>query len=178
MSLKVRVVAGEQEIERTLQRITHEIVERHPDCSELVLVGIRTGGVPLAKRIQEKIKVIEGRVVPLGVLDISLYRDDWSRISFHPEVKGTDIPVPIDDKVVILVDDVIFTGRTARAALDALIDFGRPKRVELAVLVDRGHRELPIQPNYVGFTVSTRPHEHINVRLRELNGEDAVLLEE
>ncbi len=172
-----KIWAGPEEIERTLTRLTHEIMERHPGCRDLILVGIRTGGVPLARRIQKKIAEIEGVRVPVGTLDISLYRDDWSRISFHPEVRSTEIPVPLDDKVVVLVDDVIFTGRTARAALDALVDFGRPKRVELAVLVDRGHRELPIEPNYVGFKIPTRPEEHVDVKLKELGEEDAIVLE-
>ncbi|OAQ21512.1 bifunctional pyr operon transcriptional regulator/uracil phosphoribosyltransferase PyrR [Thermosulfurimonas dismutans] len=175
--MKERLLAGAEEIERTLTRLTHEIIEKNRGCQNLILVGIRTGGVPIARRIQKKIAEIEGIKLPVGTLDISLYRDDWSRISFHPEVKSTEIPVPIDDMVVILVDDVIFTGRTARAALDALMDFGRPRRVELAVLVDRGHRELPIEPNYVGFRIPTHPEEHVNVRLKELEGQDLIVLE-
>ena len=170
-------MAGAEEIERTLARLTHEIVEKNRGCRDLILVGIRTGGVPIARRIQRKIAEIEGIKLPVGTLDISLYRDDWSRISFHPEVKGTEIPIPIDDMVVILIDDVIFTGRTVRAAMDALMDFGRPRRIELAVLVDRGHRELPIEPNYVGFRIPTHPEEHVKVKLKELEGQDLLLLE-
>ncbi len=172
-----RILAGEREIERTLWRLTHEVLERYGGATDLILIGIRTGGVPLARRLQKMILEKEGLKVPVGTLDISLYRDDWSRISFHPEVKATEIPGSLDDLNVILVDDVIYTGRTVRAALDALMDFGRPKRVELAVLVDRGHRELPIEPNYVGFRVPTRPEEHVNVLLKEVDGRDAVILE-
>ncbi|WP_297055428.1 bifunctional pyr operon transcriptional regulator/uracil phosphoribosyltransferase PyrR [Thermosulfurimonas sp.] len=172
-----RELAGEKEIERTLRRLTHEILERYGGARDLILVGIRTGGVPLARRLQRLIEEQEGIKIPVGTLDISLYRDDWSRISFHPEVKATEIPGSIDDLNVILVDDVIYTGRTVRAALDALMDFGRPRRVDLAVLVDRGHRELPIQPNYVGFQVPTRPEEHVKVLLREIDGRDAILLQ-
>ena len=172
-----RILATEKEIERTLRRLAHEILERHRGGGELLLVGIRTGGVPLARRLQRLFQEIEGVRVPVGTLDISLYRDDWSRISFHPEVRATEIPCSLDDLEVLLVDDVIYTGRTVRAALDALMDFGRPQRVELAVLVDRGHRELPIEPNYVGFRVETRPEEHVNVLLKEIDGRDAVILE-
>ncbi|WP_304941219.1 bifunctional pyr operon transcriptional regulator/uracil phosphoribosyltransferase PyrR [Thermosulfurimonas sp. F29] len=175
--MKKLVLAEEREIERTLWRLTHEILERYGGASDLILIGIRTGGVPLARRIQRMIQEKEGFQVPVGTLDISLYRDDWSRISFHPEVKATEIPGSLDDLNVILVDDVIYTGRTVRAALDALMDFGRPRRVELAVLVDRGHRELPIQPNYVGFHIPTRPEEHVNVLLKEVDGRDTIVLE-
>ena len=172
-----KILATEKEIERTLWRLAHEILERYGGARDLILIGIRTGGVPLSRRLQRMIQEKEGITVPVGTLDISLYRDDWSRISFHPEVRATEIPCSLDELNVILVDDVIYTGRTVRAALDALMDFGRPKRVELAVLVDRGHRELPIEPNYVGFRIPTRPEEHVNVLLREVDGQDAIVLE-
>ncbi len=175
--MEEKLLMSEQEIDRALTRIAHQILERNRGSRDLVLVGIRTGGVPLAERLRRKIKKIEGVEIPVGILDISLYRDDWSLASAQPEVRSTDIPFPIDDKIVILVDDVIFTGRTVRAALDALMDFGRPKKVELAVLVDRGHRELPIEPTYTGLTVTTLPNEHVTVRLKEITGKDEVVLE-
>ncbi|WP_022852922.1 bifunctional pyr operon transcriptional regulator/uracil phosphoribosyltransferase PyrR [Thermodesulfatator atlanticus] len=175
--MEEKLLMGENEIDRALTRIAHQILERNHGCKDLVLIGIRTGGVPLAERLQRKIKEIEGVEVPVGVLDITLYRDDWSLASPQPVVRKTDIPFPIDNKVVVLVDDVIFTGRTIRAALDALIDFGRPRKVELAVLVDRGHRELPIEPTYTGFNISTLPNEHVTVRLKEISGKDEVVLE-
>ncbi len=175
--MEEKLLMSEKEIDRALTRIAHQILERNRGSQDLVLVGIRTGGVPLAERLRRKIKEIEGVELPVGVLDISLYRDDWSMASPQPEVRRTEIPFPIDDKIVILVDDVIFTGRTVRAALDALMDFGRPKKVELAVLVDRGHRELPIEPTYTGLTITTLPNEHVTVRLKEINGKDEVVLE-
>lgn len=168
---------SEKEIDRALTRIAHQILERNQGSQDLVLIGIRTGGVPLAERLQKKIKEIEGVEVPVGILDINLYRDDWSLASPQPQIRKTKISFPIDNKIVILVDDVIFTGRTVRAALDALVDFGRPKRVELAVLVDRGHRELPIEPTYTGLKVTTLPNEHVTVRLKEIAGKDEVVLE-
>ncbi|WP_456431208.1 bifunctional pyr operon transcriptional regulator/uracil phosphoribosyltransferase PyrR [Thermosulfuriphilus sp.] len=167
----------EKEMSRAILRMAHQIIERNKGSKDLVLIGIRTGGVPLAARLQERIQEIEGRKIPLGILDITLYRDDWSLAVQQPVVRETKIPFPVDDKTVILVDDVIFTGRTVRAALDALTDLGRPRKIELAVLVDRGHRELPIQPDYVGLTVTTLPNEHVNVRLREIDGQDEVILE-
>jgi len=175
--MEEKLLMSEPEIDRALTRIAHQILERNRGTEGLVLVGIRTGGVPLAERLRRKIKEIEGVEIPVGILDISLYRDDWSLASPQPEVRRTEIPFPIDDKIVVLVDDVIFTGRTIRAALDALIDFGRPKKVELAVLVDRGHRELPIEPTYTGLKVTTLPNEHVTVRLKEISGKDEVVLE-
>ncbi len=175
--MEEKLLMSEKEIDRALTRIAHQILERNRGSKDLVLVGIRTGGVPLAERLRQKIKEIEGVELPVGVLDISLYRDDWSLASPQPEVRRTEIPFPIDNKVIILVDDVIFTGRTVRAALDALMDFGRPKKVELAVLVDRGHRELPIEPTYSGLTITTLPNEHVTVRLKEITGKDEVVLE-
>ena len=145
-----QVILKGPDIDRILTRMTHEILEKHRSMEDLVLIGIHTGGVFLADRVKAKILAIEGVEIPMGDLDITLYRDDWTRIGHHPIVQTTELPFSLDEKEVILVDDVLFTGRTIRAAMDALIDFGRPDRIELAVLVDRGHRELPIQANYVG----------------------------
>jgi len=165
------------DIERIITRITHEILEIHKGAENLSLVGIQTRGVYLAKRFQSLIKKFEGIEIDTGDMDITLYRDDWTRISHQPIVQATDISFSVDGKQIILVDDVLFTGRTTRAAMDALIDFGRPDRIELAVLVDRGHRELPIQANYVGKFVETRRSQTINVLLTEHDGEDRVIIE-
>jgi pyrimidine operon attenuation protein/uracil phosphoribosyltransferase len=165
------------DIERIVTRITHEILEVHKGTGNLSLIGIQTRGVFLARRIQSLIKKIEGIEIPAGVIDITLYRDDWTRISHHPVVQATDIFFSIDEKQVVLVDDVLFTGRTIRAAMDAIMDYGRPDRIELAVLVDRGHRELPVQANYVGKHVATRRLETVNVLLSEHDGIDQVVLE-
>jgi pyrimidine operon attenuation protein / uracil phosphoribosyltransferase len=165
------------DIDRIVTRITHEILEIHKGAESLSLIGIQTRGVYLARRIQVKIEDIEGTRVETGVMDITLYRDDWTRISHHPLVKTTKIPFGVDDRQIILVDDVLFTGRTTRAAMDALMDFGRPDRIELAVLVDRGHRELPIQGNYVGKSVETRRTEMVNVLLKEHDSQDRVVIE-
>jgi len=165
-------------LERTLQRIASEIVERHPGLGDLVLVGVRTRGVPLARRLAAQIRETSGQLVPVGALDITLYRDDLTTIAAHPVLKGTDIPVSIDGRSVVLVDDVLFTGRTVRAALDELIDFGRPARIELAVVVDRDHRELPIRADYVGQSLSTGRQEIVHVSLREEDGDDRVVLME
>ncbi len=164
------------DIDRILTRITHKILEVHRGAENLILIGIQTRGVYLAKRLQAKIKQIEGIEIPTGDMDITLYRDDWTRISHHPVVQATDILFSVDEKQIILVDDVLFTGRTTRAAMDAVIDFGRPDRIELSVLVDRGHRELPIQADYVGKIVETRRRETINVLLAEHDGEDKVVM--
>ncbi len=173
-----RQILAAEEIDKTLDQMASSIYEQVSDKSNLVLVGIRTGGVYLASRLHEKIRAKTGREIPLGILDIGLYRDDWTRMSTHPIVRSTELPVSIDDRVVVLVDDVLFTGRTVRAAMDALTDFGRPQRIELAVLVDRGHRELPICANYVGITVSTTLDEVVNVYMRETGAEDQVMVEE
>ena len=165
-------------INRALSRITHEILETNRGAKDLAIIGIRTGGVYLAERLKKKIEEIEGIRIPLGIIDITLYRDDLSMVDQKPIVKKTSITFPLEDKKVILVDDVIFTGRTARAAIDALIDIGRPKIVQLAVLVDRGHRELPIMPNFVGMVVPTFLKENVNVSLTELNVIDCVHIEE
>ncbi len=161
---------------RTLARIAHEIVERHPDLERTALVGVRTRGVPLAKRLARLVKAAVGASPRVGALDITLYRDDLTTIAPNPVMKGTDIPFSIDGWTVILVDDVLFTGRTIRAAIDELIDFGRPARIELAVLMDRGHRELPIRANYVGKSLTTSREENVQVMLAEEDGEDRVLL--
>jgi pyrimidine operon attenuation protein/uracil phosphoribosyltransferase len=163
-------------LSRTLSRMAHEILERHPDIRGTVLVGVRTRGVPLARRLAARMKEASGFEPPVGALDITLYRDDLTTVGPQPVLKGTDIPTSIDGRTVVLVDDVLFTGRTVRAALDELIDFGRPARIELAVLVDRGHRELPIHADYAGRTLTTTREETVQVRLKEEDGDDRVLL--
>jgi pyrimidine operon attenuation protein/uracil phosphoribosyltransferase len=172
---RLELLSGAQ-LRRTLTRISAEILERHPGLEGVVLVGVRTRGVPLARRIATLAREASGVAAPVGALDITLYRDDLTTIAPHPVLKGTDIPVSIDGKTVILVDDVLYTGRTVRAALDELIDFGRPARIELAVVVDRGHRELPIRADYVGAEVKTAPGETVQVTLAEEDGEDRVAL--
>jgi pyrimidine operon attenuation protein / uracil phosphoribosyltransferase len=163
-------------IGRSLMRIAHEIVERNRGVEELALVGIRTRGVPIAKRLAQAIKDINGHETPTGALDITLYRDDLMRhpVGPQPLIRRTEIPFSIDDKRILLVDDVLYTGRTIRAALDALIDFGRPKAIQLVVLVDRGHRELPIKADYVGKNLPTALSESVQVRLTEIDGRDDV----
>jgi len=161
---------------RTLSRIAHEILERHPRVGHLALVGVRTRGVPLAQRLARLIGESAGTEPPVGALDITLYRDDFTTLAPQPITRGTDIIFSIDERTVVLVDDVLFTGRTVRAALDQLIDFGRPARIELAVLVDRGHRELPIRADYVGRTLSTAHDEAVKVLVREEDGRDEVVL--
>jgi pyrimidine operon attenuation protein/uracil phosphoribosyltransferase len=163
-----------KQMARIIRRMAGEIVEGHPDLSELLLVGIRTRGVPMAEKIAAEIEAMEGQKVPVGILDITLYRDDLSTIAAQPQVKGTTLPRQIDDCVVVLCDDVLYTGRTVRAALDELVDFGRPKIVQLAVLVDRGHRELPIQADFVGKKVPTSQHEVIEVSFQETDGAEQV----
>ena len=164
------------EIDRTLMRLAHEIVERHNGVGGLVVVGIRRRGVPLAERLAKKIEEMEKVSLPVGELDITFYRDDLSRVDQSPVVQPSPLPFSVEDKTVILVDDVLYTGRTTRAALDALMAHGRPRRVELCALIDRGHRELPIQANYVGRVIQTAEQEHIDVRLREVDDLDRVLL--
>ncbi len=171
------IILDASDIDRILVRISHEILEVHKGAEGLALIGIQTRGVFLARRLQKKIREIEGTEVPAGHVDITLYRDDWTRIATNPVIQATEIPFSVDGKKIILVDDVLFTGRTIRSAMDALIDFGRPDRIELVVLVDRGHRELPIQGNYVGKFVETRRSEMVNVMMRECDGEDKVVIE-
>jgi pyrimidine operon attenuation protein/uracil phosphoribosyltransferase len=170
------VILSAEDIRRALSRIAHEIAEHNPVLPEVVLVGMRTRGVPLAVRLAQRIAEFEGQVVPVGALDIGLYRDDISYLDLKPQLKPTEIPTDIAGKVVVLVDDVLFTGRSIRAALDALIDFGRPRHIQLAVLVDRGHRELPIRADYVGKNIPTARHQDIQVRLVETDGRDEVVV--
>lgn len=165
---------GPEEIARTVRRLGHEIVESNRGTDDLVLVGLLSRGFPLAKRLAAAIREFEGVEVPVGALDIGLYRDDVVRRAAPPPVRPSDIPVSVDGKTVVLVDDVLFTGRSVRAALDALLDFGRPARVRLCVLVDRGHRELPIRPDFVGKNIPTALVQRVRVRLSEADGEDAV----
>jgi len=165
-------------IQRALKRIAHEIVERNKGVDNVVLIGIRRRGVPLAKRLQKFLAEIEGKEVPVGSLDITLYRDDLNLRLDQPKVGKTEINFPIEGKDVILVDDVLYTGRTVRSALDALMDIGRPRTVQLSVLIDRGHRELPIRADYVGKNVPTSRKEQIEVRLEEIDGVDEVVIGE
>jgi pyrimidine operon attenuation protein/uracil phosphoribosyltransferase len=167
-------------IGRTLARIAHEILERNKGVEDLALVGVRRRGVPLARRLARTIKEITGNEIPTGALDITLYRDDLMRnaVAAQPLVRRTEIPFSIDSRKILLVDDVLYTGRTTRAALDALIDFGRPKAIQLIVLVDRGHRELPIKADYVGKNLPTSPEQSVQVLLQEIDGADEVLLQE
>lgn len=169
-------IMDEDGIRRAISRISHEIVEKNKGTKDLLLVGIRTRGVPLAERIQEKIAEFEEVTLPLGLLDITLYRDDLSTIDVQPVLHETRVPFSIEGKTIILIDDVLYTGRTARAALDALIDLGRPQKIQLAVLIDRGHRELPIRADYVGKNVPTSRREIISVCLQEIDGSEEVLL--
>jgi pyrimidine operon attenuation protein/uracil phosphoribosyltransferase len=164
------------QIRRTIMRIAHEIVERNKGVADLILVGIRNRGVPLAERIAEAIDRFEGIKVPVGALDITMYRDDLQTIGHNPVVGMTEITDDINDRIVVLVDDVLFTGRTVRAALDEMIDFGRPRAIQLAVLVDRGHREFPIRADFVGKNVPTSNRETVEVLLDETDGEEVVVL--
>ena len=172
------VVMDADRISRALTRIAHEIVERNRGVDDIALVGVRSRGVPLARRIAHALRQITGDEVATGALDITLYRDDLMRHQVGPQplVRRTEIPFSIDDRMIILVDDVLYTGRTTRAALDALIDFGRPKAIQLVALVDRGHRELPIKADYVGKNVPTAKRESVHVRLLEIDGADEVVI--
>lgn len=163
-------------MERAVVRMAHEILEQNKEIPDLALVGIQRGGVILANRLWKAIEAISKTKLPLGTLDINLYRDDLTRVAEQPVIRKTDIHFPIDNKIVILVDDVLYTGRTIRSALDALIDFGRPKRMELAVLVDRGHRELPIRADFVGKNIPTSEKELVHVRFTESDGKDEVIV--
>lgn len=166
------------EIDRTLVRLAHEVMERVERLDRLALIGIRRRGVPIAQRLARKIESIEKQAIPVGVLDIRLYRDDLSAIASQPVLSATEIPFPVNGMEVILTDDVLYTGRTARAALDALFDHGRPSRVQLLALIDRGHRELPIEAQYVGRRIQTARDETVEVRLHETDDDDRVLLAE
>ena len=172
---RVRVLDAAS-IERSLTRIAHEILERNKGLPGLGIVGVQTRGVPLARRLAATLGSIEGTPPPVGVLDINLYRDDLSRIADHPVLRRTEIPFEIDDATIVLVDDVLYTGRTVRAALDAVMDLGRPRAIQLAVLVDRGHRELPVRADFVGKNVPTAAKELVEVRLQETDGEDEVVI--
>lgn len=169
-------ILDKEGIRRALTRIAHEIIERNKGTDGLALIGIRRRGVPLAERLAAKIREIEGSNVPVGTLDITLYRDDLTTMDQQPLVHRTEVPFPVSDKKIVLVDDVIYTGRTIRAALDAIMDLGRPRVIQLAVLIDRGHRELPIRADYVGKNVPTSRREVVTVRLQETDGEERVLI--
>ncbi|MEW6541579.1 MAG: bifunctional pyr operon transcriptional regulator/uracil phosphoribosyltransferase PyrR [Bacillota bacterium] len=165
-------------IRRALTRIAHEIIEKNQGVQNLALIGIRRRGVPLALRLAEKIGQIEGAQVPVGFLDITLYRDDLTRLGPQPQLSRTEVPFPVTDRTVILVDDVLYTGRTVRAALDAIMDLGRPRAIQLAALIDRGHRELPIRADYVGKNVPTSSREIISVQLEDTDGQEQVVIQE
>lgn len=162
-------IMDESGISRAVTRISHEIIERNKGVDNLVLIGIQRRGVPLARMISQKIKEVEGKEVPVGILDITFYRDDLSTLAEHPVINGTEINFPIRNKIIVLVDDVLYTGRTVRAAIDAIMDIGRPKMIQLAILIDRGHRELPIRSDYVGKNVPTSKNEVINVKLYDID---------
>lgn len=171
--MEIKTILDEEILKRSITRITFEIIEQHKSLSDVVIVGIKTRGLTLAKRIAERIKSLEGVSIPVGELDITYYRDDREK---SPTIQKPSLPFSIEGKQVILVDDVLYTGRTIRAALDALINMGRPKRITLSVLVDRGHRELPIRPDFVGKNIPTSKDEVIKVELLENDGKDAVTL--
>ena len=172
------VLMDSEGIRRALTRISHEIVEKNKGVDNIILVGIRTRGVPIAERLAAAIEEIEGKKPPVGVLDITLYRDDLSTLSYQPIVHPTELPVDIAGKTIVLVDDVLYTGRTIRAALDAIIDMGRPKTIQLAVLIDRGHRELPIRADFVGKNVPTSSREVVSVQLNNTDGSEKVVIRE
>ncbi len=173
-----KTILHDKDFKRIITRISHEIIEKQRGVEKLALVGIQTRGDFLAKRIADQIQKIENTEIPFGSMDINMYRDDWTKISCQPVVKPSNIPFNVDDMNIILVDDVLFTGRTIRAAMDALMDFGRPSRIELAILVDRGHRELPIQANYRGISLDTDHNDLITVLVNEHDDEDAVYIEQ
>lgn len=176
MTEEDRVLLDAPQLRRTLVRMAHEIAERNKGVQDLLLVGLRTRGVPLARRLAETIRSFEGIDVPVASLDIGLYRDDFRLAARSPILHPAEVPADITDRIVVLVDDVLYTGRSVRAALDALMDIGRPRAIQLAVLVDRGHRELPIRADYVGKNVPTAREEQVQVHLQEVDGEDAVVL--
>ena len=173
---QAKIVLTTDEVNRAITRIAHEILERNKGIQNLALIGIRTGGAILAKKFQEKIRLISNQEIPLGLLDITLYRDDLSEVGPQPDVRETKIDFDVTNKVIILVDDVLFTGRTIRCALDAIIDFGRPECIQLAVLIDRGHRELPIRADYVGKNIPTSKQEEILAQFQEEGGQDQVTI--
>ncbi len=169
-------IMDESGIMRAVTRIAHEIIEKNKGIEDVILIGIQRRGVPLAKLIAAKIREVEGKEVPVGILDITFYRDDLSMLAEHPVINGTEINFPVTDKVVVLVDDVLYTGRTARSAIDAIMDIGRPRMIQLAILIDRGHRELPIRADYVGKNVPTSRAEVINVKLYDIDKTNVVTL--
>ena len=171
-----KIIMAPEDIRRSLTRIAHEIIERNKTTEHLVLVGMRTRGVPLASRLAANMETFEGLKIPVGALDITSYRDDLTRQNKLPTVEHTDIPVSVDDKSIVVVDDVLYTGRSVRAAMDAIIDLGRPKSIQLAVLIDRGHRELPIRADYIGKNIPSARHEDIRVHLSETDGKDGVII--
>ena len=177
MKFKTQIM-NEADIDRTLVRLSHQIIEKNNGAEDICLIGIKTRGVPLANRIAENIFNIEGIRLPVGSLDITMYRDDLSKINIDPVISQSDISFPIEDKTVVLVDDVIFTGRTARAAMDALKDYGRPGKIQLCVLIDRGHAELPIKANFVGKNIPTSMNEVVMVNLREVDHVTGVVINE
>ncbi len=170
------LLMDETAVLRALTRIAHEIVEKNKGLSDVVLIGIQRRGVPMAHRIAEYLGQIEGVEPPVGVLDITFYRDDLSKLSVHPIVNGTAIPFNINDKTIVLIDDVLFTGRTVRAAIEAVFDMGRPAAIQLAIMIDRGHRQLPFRPDFVGKNIPTSNSEAIHVELKEIDGQDRVVL--
>lgn len=177
MKEKARIMDA-QGIERALKRIAHEIIEKNNGVKNVALLGIQRRGVPLARKIAGYISEFEGHEVPTGVLDITFYRDDLSLLSSHPVINGTDIAFDLNNKIIVMVDDVLYTGRTARAAMDAIIDLGRPKAIQFAVMIDRGHRELPIRADYIGKNVPTSKTEIVHVQVTEFDGKDGVVISE
>lgn len=173
---KIARILDSKDIQNAIIRISHQILERNKETDLMAIVGIRTRGEYLARRIVDQIQAIDRKIIPLGILDITLYRDDLTQVSEQPVVKETQIDFDINGRCIILVDDVLFTGRTVRCAMDALVDFGRPKMIQLAVLIDRGHRELPIKPDFVGKNVPTSLKQVVEVRLLETDGEDEVVI--
>ena len=176
MTRTIQVLDSDQ-ISRTLERLAFEVIERHVQVQDLLIIGIQRRGVEIGARIKKILDDRLGSDIPLGKLDINLYRDDWSMLTSQPQINSTHIQVEVEDKQILLVDDVLYTGRTIRAALEGILDFGRPKKVELLVLVDRGHRELPIHADYVGKKVNTSPKEHVDVHVAEIDGLDQVVLD-
>lgn len=171
-----RQLLSAEEINRTLQRLAHEIIEKSEGAKDLALIGVRRRGVTLADRLVRSIRALSRADVPMGILDISLYRDDLSTIGAHPSLQGTEIDFPVDNRDLVVVDDVLYTGRTIRAAMNGLFDLGRPRRIRLCVLIDRGHRELPVEATFVGRNVQTSDTEIVEVRLQETDGEERVVL--
>ena len=175
--MKSTVLLNNTEMTRVLENLASQIIEKHGHCASVMLVGIQRRGADLAKRLQSQLEARLSRPMALGTLDINLYRDDWTSLAGKPHIGQSNIPHDVDNADIVLVDDVLYTGRTIRAALEALLDYGRPRRVELLVMVDRGHRELPIQADYVGQTISTDKDEHVNVLVSERDGRDEVRLD-